>query len=397
MAPTANCVHRPKACQRVHYGTNRHAISNHQTNQLARPTSMTEDPNQSEKKAAVIYQGSSTFDSFTVAAWCFKAIGFILVMGLGAIYGVIAYKYFLSMGPANATSRSALMLDSFLVGVPLAIGVVVGFFTRRRRLAGFGGGIALSSLAVTLFAFASGSLLREGTICIVMAIPIFVVVALIGGILGIIIGGQGGPKGPMMLSAVVLIPGLLAPLENELPQQTVPQSTVRSIHIKARPEVIWQHLNFPLDIKPSELPDGFAYRIGVPYPIEARTIEGRVGGKRELRWQRGVSFDEIITVWQPNQSIAWTYHFRPDSFPTGSLDDHIVIGGRYFNLVDTSYTLQPEGNGTRLSINVGTSVTTNFNWYAGLWARFLIGDTAESILQFYKNRSEHPAMESKAG
>ena len=166
------------------------------------------------------------------------------------------------------------------------------------------------------------------------------------------------------------------------------QLTQRSIHIDARPDTIWEHINYPLDIQPQELRDGIAYHIGVPYPIEARTMEKRIGGRRKLRWQRGVTFEEVITEWQPNRHIAWRYEFTPGSFHPGSLDDHILIGGHYFKLEDTSYSLEKDGDGTRLSINVGSSVTTNLNWYAGMWARFLIGDTAEAILKFYKNRSE---------
>lgn len=138
--------------------------------------------------------------------------------------------------------------------------------------------------------------------------------------------------------------------------------------------------------------NGIAYKIGVPYPIEARTIEARVGGKRQLLWQRGVSFEEEITDWQENRHIAWKYLFTPESFPKGSLDDHVVIGGQYFDIEDTSYTLTPERNGTRLTVQVGTRVSTNFNWYADLCARYLIGDTAETILNFYKQRAQAIAL-----
>lgn len=142
-----------------------------------------------------------------------------------------------------------------------------------------------------------------------------------------------------------------------------------------------------------ELSLGFKTRrtagwIGVPYPIEARTIDGKVGGLRKLRWERGVEFDKVITAWMPNKRIAWNYKFWANSFPPGSLDDHVVIGGRYFDLTTTSYALIPENGGTALSIEGSTSVSTNFNWYAYFWARFFIGDAEKKILQLYKVRSE---------
>jgi uncharacterized protein YndB with AHSA1/START domain len=309
-------------------------------------------------------------------------------MCLGAVYGTVLYPYFSYIAGAGIVHGSGQMLLSFLVGVPFVIGIITGFLAKRRRLAGFAGAGVLSTLSVALFVFAAGALLREGTICIAMAIPLILIAALIGAIAGVFMDSAGGPHAPKLLSLALVVPLVGAPLEGELPTDTAKQAIDRSIYIAARPEVVWFHINYPVDIKPGELSGGLAYRIGVPYPIEARTMDARVGGKRELRWQRGISFQETITDWVPNRYIAWKYDFQPNSFPPGSLDDHILIGGRYFNLEDTSYTLVPEGTGTRLRIHVATSVTTNFNWYAGMWAHFLIGDTAETILEFYKHRAE---------
>ncbi|QJR09495.1 hypothetical protein DSM104443_00539 [Usitatibacter rugosus] len=315
---------------------------------------------------------------------------YLLVLGLGAIYGVAAYKTFADVFSIREASASGLMLVSFLVGVPLAIGVLVGFIARRRTNAGVAGTGALSTLSIALFVFTAGAVLREGSICIVMAAPLFFVAGIIGAIVGSFISPPKR-RGSKLVPAVLLIPLVGGPLEAQFPSPTEHQVITRSVHIAAQPESVWQHINYPLDIQPSELSEGFAYRIGVPYPIEARTIEGRVGGTRTLKWERGVTFEETITAWEPKRRVAWVYKFGPDSFPPGSLDDHIVIGGKYFDLEETSYTLTPEAGGTRLTIKVGTRITTNFNWYAGLWADYLVSDTAEAILKFYKTRSEKPA------
>lgn len=354
---------------------------------------MTTAPNNTEPTPSEEFHDnqSGRSNGFGFAVWCLKIIGYIVVMGMGAIYGVSAYKYF-AHWTGNATGGSGHMLTSFLVGVPFAIGMLVGFVAMRRRLVGVAGAGLLSTLSISLFVFAAGAWLREGTICIVMAIPIFIVLAIVGAILGAILDAVSGSHGTKLMSVALVLPIVAAPFENDMPPSTIQQSVKRSIHIAAKPEVIWRHINDPHDIKPEEMHGGFAYAIGVPYPAGAKTIDGRVGGKRESHWQRGVSFDEIITEWRPNQRIAWRYGFRPDSFPEGSLDDHILIGGRYFNLENTSYTLTPEDDGTRLTIEIETSITTNFNWYAGMWGRFLVGDTAEALLRFYKLRSERPAV-----
>jgi hypothetical protein len=314
-----------------------------------------------------------------------KATGYLMVMGFGAVYGMGMYQLFANVFTDRTVN--GLMLLSFLAGIPMSIGVIVGFASSRRRMAGAAGAGALATLSISLFVFAAGAVLREGFICIVMAFPIFLVMGLVGALLGALMS-SGKRKGTKALPAILLVPILGGPIEAQLPSPTTYLDTTRSIHIAAAPAKVWQQINHPLDIKPSELAEGFAYRIGVPYPIEARTIEGRVGGTRVLSWERGVTFEEQITAWEPNRHIAWVYKFGPDSFPPGSLDDHIVIGGRYFDLEATSYTLQEEGGGTRLTIAVRTRVTTHFNWYAGLWAHYLVDDTAGAILKFYKARSE---------
>lgn len=135
--------------------------------------------------------------------------------------------------------------------------------------------------------------------------------------------------------------------------------------------------------------DGLAYMIGVPYPREAITQTAPDGSRvRKLRWAKDVSFDEPITAWEENCFVRWTYAFKPDSFPPGALDDHVLIGGKYFDLVDTAYRLTPEAGGTRLDIVVNYRVSTNFNWYAAWWGRVLVDDSAQAILHFYKHRGE---------
>jgi hypothetical protein len=329
-----------------------------------------------------------TATKFKFSIWCLKAATVVAIIGLGALYGVTAYKYFFELLSDTDQGSSGLMLVSFLIGIPTAIGLLVGFLAIRRRITGLAGASLLSTFSIALFIFAAGAYLREGAICIVMAAPLFLVFAIFGAIVGVLISKTSGENSPKLFSIALVLPFFIAPGEEKMTSPSTYQLTQEDIYIAAKPENIWQHINSPTNIQPAELESGFAYKIGVPYPIEARTIEGRVGGSRILRWQRGVEFEELITAWQPNSYIAWDYKFSSESFPAGSLDDHIVIGGRYFDLEATSYRLTPEGQGTRLAIEVRTRVTTNFNWYASLWAKYLIADTAKAILNFYKVRSE---------
>jgi hypothetical protein len=77
-----------------------------------------------------------------------------------------------------------------------------------------------------------------------------------------------------------------------------------------------------------------------------------------------------------------------DSFPAGALDDHVRIGGAYFDVIDTEYKLLNVGSGTELRVRMRYRVSTAFNWYTRPFAEFLVGDFEEAALRFYARRAE---------
>jgi hypothetical protein len=311
----------------------------------------------------------------------------IIATLVGSVYGVLMRVVFSGATP----SRLETMALPFAVLVPMVVGAITVYVAERyaRRSVTFY--IFGPWLSVTGFVMGTGMVLLEGAICIAMALPLFLLEGSVGGmIMGLIIRWLNKPA--RTLQSVVLLPLLVAAFggQHELPDTF--HEVVQSRYINAPADVIWAEIINPLDIKPAEFADGFVYKIGVPYPIEARTSAQRVGGVRHTLEQRGVHFDEIITEWLPQQKISWRYHFGPDSFPPGSMDEHVVIGGRYFNLDNTTYILTPEGIGTRLTIVINYRVSTEFNAYAVPVSVLLISNTADALLDFYKGRAERRVM-----
>jgi hypothetical protein len=305
----------------------------------------------------------------------------------GALYGILARLIFHGDKSNVITQGLSAMTVSFALLAPFAIGAITVYMAERQMRQSYRFYLFGPWIAVSLFLTGTAMALLEGSICIIMAGPLFLIQGSIGGlVMGICCRMMNRPVRTMQTIAV--LPLLLALVEGQIKLPDDIRQVKQSIRIDAPPSVVWQHINFPLDIQPAEMKGGIAYLIGVPYPIEARTLDGRVGGIRHLKWQRGVAFDEKITEWEPQRKVAWTYHFGPDSFPPGSMDEHVVVGGKYFDLVDTSYTLTPLGQGTQLDVLVNYRVSTNFNWYSGLLAQGLIDNTASTILHFYKVRSE---------
>ena len=304
----------------------------------------------------------------------------------GAAYGLILRLLFIGNILVGIKLPSA-MTAAFAIVVPIVIGAITVYLAERKARRSIIFYIFAPWLSVALFVTGAIVVLIEGSICVAMAMPLFLMLGSLGGLgMGIICRLFKNPI--RTIQSISILPFLFALNESGTPLSKSTHKISRSVHISSSPQVVWRHILSPTNIKPRELEGGFAYYIGAPYPIEARLLESRLGGIRHSIWQNGVSFDEKITAWDKYHHIAWQYKFDSDSFPPGSMDDHVVIGGEYFDLDDTSYTLIPEAGGTRLDISITFRVSTGFNWYAVPMATFLISDTAETLLNLYKNRAE---------
>ena len=295
-------------------------------------------------------------------------------------------------------------MQSFLVGVPLAIGSIISILSKKPEIYTLRKSILvflkclimglITIMGVSVFSFAA---LGEGAICVIMAFPFLIGFLMIGIVLPLILGSMLGnelvkthkKKFKKYVSIIALAPLIWGGVEQHISPKDTYHKFEKQILINAPAEEVWPLLLNPQNIKPSELSNGLAYKIGAPYPVGASTPIPEVGAMRHSVWQMGITFDEEITAIRENEYIEWKYHFYDHSFPAGSLDDHIVIGGTYFDLNKTSYSLKPTENGTVLTMSVTYRISTNFNWYAGLWGDLLIQDTAQTLLEFYKNRIEN--------
>ena len=73
-----------------------------------------------------------------------------------------------------------------------------------------------------------------------------------------------------------------------------------------------------------------------------------------------------------------------------------MIGGHYFDLIDTRFKLVAVNGGTQLNVSASYRVSTQFNFYAVRVAQFLLGNMLDTAAGFFKYRSEAPQPEPKA-
>lgn len=324
-------------------------------------------------------------------------VRFALMVGAGVVYGLVMRLLFGGFPgiPAPFDDKGPMLL-SFVVLVPVVLGMITvyGLTPDRRSVVR-----AILAPWITVIAFALGTAitLLEGSICIAIALPAFLVESSIGGLLMLLLLRLGARPSRSTTSSILLLPLLLGGIEARVPDIDRHDHVHHSRVIHASPERIWAVLNDVEGIQSGELGHGLAWNIGMPYPLSGRTESTAEGRVRRSRWQHGIRFDEPIVAWEPARRLGWVYRFQADSIPVDALDDHVALGGRYAGLDETRFTLTPVPGGTRVDLAVGYRVSTNFNAYSAWWMERLLGDGSERILAMYARRAEQAGTDGTAG
>ena len=281
------------------------------------------------------------------------------------------------------------MSGSFAVLAPTVVGAVTVYVAELRARHTWLYYFGIAALTNILFVLGTFLILIEGAICVIVAAPMF---GLLGGLAGLLAGGACRLSRRWMRPTVyslAVLPVLLGHVESQLPLPRQISTIERSLTVAATPADVWTQLTTAPDIRPEEIGDGWMYRIGVPLPESAITHTADGAVVRHIRMGKGVQFDQVAAEWEPARRVRWLYRFTPDSFPPRALDDHVRIGGEYFDIIDTEYSLQAQADGTTtLRVAMSYRVSTRFNWYAGRVAGLLVGNFEETALRFYARRAE---------
>lgn len=302
---------------------------------------------------------------------------------VGASYGLVLRLIFFR----DSGMILNVMGASFIWLVPVVVGAVTVYFAERQRQRRWAYYFGVSVVANLLFVLGTLLILIEGLICAILIIPLFSIIGGIGGLLmGAICRWTRWPK--HTLYSLVPLPLLLGLFQPLLPSPVRIDEVQRTATIHASPAAIWNYIVDTGNIQPEEVRRGWIYRIGVPMPEYGVVEPAGEGWIRRVRMGKGIYFDQVITDWQPERRIHFVYRFFEDSVPSRALDDHVHIGGPYFDLLDTTYTLVSDGDATQLTIQIRYRVSTQFNWYARPLARLLIGNLEDTLLGFYRRRSE---------
>jgi hypothetical protein len=324
-----------------------------------------------------------------------RAVKRVLLTGLAValFYGILARLTF-GLGASSAPVGEqggawymafSIMTVAFLFGVPFVMGFAVVYLGKIHnflRALWVPQIAALAALALALV------FTIEGLICVVFWLPAYVTLTAAGGAAAYLVVRVRKNR-DAFLGMVFLLPYGAAIVEHELPAELQVRRVETHIDVEAPVAAVWEEIvDVPL-ITESEHGFAWSHVIGFPRPVSARTSERSLGALREARFERGVVFYERVTRYEPNSALEFDITVDQRSIPEDALDEHVTLGGPYFDVLHGAYRIEPLSNGrVRLHLSSDHRLSTHFNGYAAWWTDFVMRDTQNYILEIVARRAE---------
>ena len=276
------------------------------------------------------------------------------------------------------------------VTLPIAVGFLAAIFAHAPRegprLARCCG-VAALAVFVTGVALLMGGL--EGAICLLMAAPLWVPLALAGGVLGYLamrVARSAGARGLAALGLMAAVPSLMG--AEAWARLEAPVFAVTStVEIDAPPQRVWENV---VEFGDLPGPREWLFMTGVAYPIRARIVGRGVGAVRQCEFNTG-AFEEPIEVWDEPRRLAFSVRSNPAPMKEWSiytavnaphLHGFFVSQHGQFNLVPLP------GGRTRLE---GTTWYRHHLWpatYWQLWSDWVIHSIHMRVLNHIKTITE---------
>jgi hypothetical protein len=289
----------------------------------------------------------------------------------------------------------AIMSISFFFLVPFLIGYLTILFLPYKESHSSLGAFfkpwltCIVLLAITMY------LNIEGSICWIMAFPLFAIVAGFGGVVAFkrkerrhrrnvtfdFEKDDWEKPGSLKMSFILLIPVLAAAIEGDRTSSFETLIVEKKMIVNTSPDSVWNALteNDRPAVKTNHTT--LSGMLGFPHHLKTTIDTLRVGGCRLAVYEKGLTFTEKIKKLEPGRSLVIEITTDPSKISNAIMDEHIVIGGRHIKMQEDEYRLKalPDGQ-TLLTLSSRFCINTPFNWYAGIWAQWLMSDILKEEL-----------------
>jgi len=307
------------------------------------------------------------------------------VFGIPTLY---ALGMRLIFGANTWSELFSVMSTAFLFCLPTIVGGLVVYFSEMERVEKLAYRLLAPWVPIFLFMIVTLAFWLEGWACWIMILPLFLAAASLGGLLGGYLKLRQKDK-KMYVSLLVLLPLFIAPMEKMIGIIPGTYRAYTSIDVQAKGDKIWDNITRVKAI-PSQQDKGWLTQgLGFPRPLRAELNFNGVGAYRKAIFSKGLVFHETVLEYKEQEKMVFSIKAKPHEIPSTTMDEHVVIGGDYFDVLNGTYELEKLSNNTyRVHLYSRFKLSTTFNFYASWWARWIMQDIQNNILQVIKTRSE---------
>lgn len=316
---------------------------------------------------------------------------FLAILGTALVAGVVgALLMWLSLGRYAAYGATLFCLS------PTICSFVAVLLYRRKQPERAGGVWSVSWAVVAIMAMLASMLLLlasggEGIICVLMAIPFALVLALVGGLLGQAVVEMRGPRRPLpVLAAVVLLYPAAQEYEVRHPAPVLPRRVTTQQVVNAPPAAVWAVLMRPVEYPAA---NGW-FRAGVVYPTRTAFALDSATGRRTLVCQYSQGLARLPVVgWKPGRSL--TFAVPPPSMPAPMRElspypsVHAPHLHGFFRVDSGTFRLRPlPGGRTLLEARTVYRHSIGPQFYWQLWSDYLLDTMHAQVLVTIKTQAE---------
>ncbi|QBN17943.1 APC family permease [Flavobacterium nackdongense] len=309
----------------------------------------------------------------------------LIAFGIPTIYAVVLRLLF---GIKDWNGIFSVMSTTFLFFLPSIIGALTIYLSDKDKVKKISYRIFAPWIPIFLFLAITLLLAIEGWACWLMILPVFLIAASIGGL----VGGYlklNKINDRLNVSILIFLPLLISPIEQLIEKIPGTYDAYTYIDINSNAYKIWNNVT---RVKTIEKEDDTGYLtefLGFPRPLKAELNFKGIGAYREAIFTNGLIFRETVTEYQENKKMVFSIRANTYEIPSTTLDEHILIGGKYFDVLDGTYELEKlEKNKYRLHLYSKFKMNTTFNFYAGWWGKIIMQDIQNNILRIEKKRAE---------
>jgi uncharacterized membrane protein YhaH (DUF805 family) len=313
----------------------------------------------------------------------------LLSIGLTTIIGLVCL------------SLSTRVLGSYgwslFIALPFCMGLFAVLLHSYHEPRSFESCLEVAIMPIIILAAILLAIAVEGIICLMMAAPMALFLALLGGSIGFVIQLHYWDTHfkPAVLTAILFL--LPAAFFGEHAAALKPPDFVvhSAVEINAPPEAVWRQVIAFTEIPP---PQELLFRAGVAYPIRAEISGSGVGAIRLCIFSTG-PFEEPITVWDEPHLLKFRVNKNPA--PLNELSPYKNIHAPHLH----GYFISHGGQFLLTALPGGRTHLEGTTWYQhtmwpatywSWWSNYVIHRIHLRVLNHIRDRAESQTIQAVA-